>query len=294
MKRINLAKKMSYTYYFSSILFLCVLSAGVANSVDLGEININFATDLVSKTAVKNIGSNDLGYGGYGGGTMGGLENLRNLGDNSLTDGYWGHRNTVILGFDYLHSVPFLSKVKIGLGTKFIEKKVKVTHIAYLEKNPTPPNHGFDTGDFVILPIDNNLASPSAHSVSPTPFRELYFLPVYFTAQINPIDVLSSIYFKGNIGCNFVVKDDMPDIDGYVDSSLWKFKRANGLYFGLEVGNEFGLSEKTFLILSLFYDYVEYRTSQAEVGMAHENKDAGWFTNVDHTIGIKTGLKFEL
>jgi hypothetical protein len=29
---------------------------------------------------------------------------------------------------------------------------------------------------------------------------------------------------------------------------------------------------------------------QVEVGMTHENKDAGWFTNVDHTIGgIKTG-----
>ncbi|MDR1418243.1 MAG: hypothetical protein LBI80_03705 [Endomicrobium sp.] len=280
-------------HFIAALVCVCVASdIGIANSVDLGEISINFGTDLVSKTEVKNIGSNDLGYGGYGGGTVGGLESLRNLCDNSLTDGYWSHKNNIILGFDYLHSI--FKKVKIGFGTKLIEKKVKADYIAYLEKNPTPPNHSYNTGDFQILPINKNLASPDAHPVSPAPFRELYFLPVYFTAQINPIDILSSIYFKGKVGCNFVVKDDMPDIDGYVDSSLWKFKRGSGLYFGLEVGNEFGLSEKAFFILGLFYDYIEYRTSQAEDGMAHEHKDAGWFTNVDHTIGIKTGLKFKL
>jgi hypothetical protein len=280
--------------HFIAALFVCVINGiGVANSVDLGEISINFGTDLVSKTEVKNIGSNTLGYGGYGGGTVGGLENFRNLSDNSLTDGYWSHKNNVILGFDYLHHI--FKKLKIGFGTKLIEKKVKVAYIAYLEKNPTPPYHGSNTGDFQILPINQNLASPDAHSVSPTPFRELYFLPLYFTSQINPIDILSSIYLKGNFGFNFVVKDDMPDMDGgYVDSSLWKFKRENGLYFGLEVGNEFRFSEKTSFILGLFYDYIEYRTSQAEIGMAHQNKDAAWFTNIDHTIGIKTALKFNL
>jgi hypothetical protein len=289
-------------------LFLSV-AEGV-QAANLGEINVYFGSDLVSKTDVKNVGSNNLKYGGYvpnGNNESSGLTDLRSLGDNSQVDGYWGHRNNVIIGFDYMHSLSssedtILNKIKVGIGTKLVEKKIMVTHIAYLQKNPTPPAHanGNSTGAFYVSPIDKRLFTDDAdfwddlNRVSPRPFRELYLLPVYFSAQINPINALSSIYFKGNIGYSFVVKDDMPEIDGYADSSLWKFKREGGLYFGVEIGNEFKLSEKTCVLLSLFYDYLEYTTSQSEDGMAHDHLKAGWFTNVDHSFGLKTGLKFRL
>ena len=77
-------------------------------------------------------------------------------------------------------------------------------------------------------------------------------------------------------------------------SILWEYKREGKLYCGAEIGNEFKVREKTYILLSIYYDYIQYASILTDVGKYHGPLEHARLTNADHSIGIKTGLKFKI
>jgi hypothetical protein len=215
------------------------------------------------------------------------------LADTSSTDGFWKQRYMLSFGLEYMHDLDFintkLENIKFGIGTKLIQKSI----CAKYEVRESKSIERF------IEYIGDTLDFDSLDSKA---YRNLYMLPLYLAVQINPIksDTLSGIYLKGNVGYNFIVKDDLSGTAGYYykdyinnyDESFREYKRKGSLYLGAEIGNEFKVSEKAYILLSIYYDYIQYisiLTIRDDGPLEHAR-----LTNADHSIGIKTGLKFKI
>jgi hypothetical protein len=262
-------------------LSILLLFVSISHAANWGEININFGTDLVSKTASKDLENYPSGY------EPDGLTNLKQLADTGEIDGYWGHRKLVLVGIEYMHSL--FNYLKIGIGTKIIKKDIEALYYAVENKGPSePPTSG---GGISILPVD--FAGDAALTKL---YKELYLLPTYFTVQLSPLsDKFNGICFRANMGYNFIIKDDLFGKANYYNaSSLWEYKREGGLYFGLEIGNEFKLKDTIGFILGIFYDYILYKSVLTDVGTFHGPLKHAELTNIDHIFGIKTGIKFRL
>ncbi|MDR0723826.1 MAG: hypothetical protein LBF23_01405 [Endomicrobium sp.] len=263
----------------------CLVSLPIiTNASDFGEININLDVSLLSKATLTDERNYPSGY------QPDGLSDLKKVADTTLTDDYWKQRYMCSFGFEYMHSLnivtPKLERVKIGVGTKLIQRSVQALYD--LLEIPNPDGDPFAGGGIFVTQLDL-----SEYSLNNKATRNLYMLPVYLAIQIN--DSLSGIYLKGNIGYNFIIKDDLLGKAAYyTNSSLWEFKREGGIYFGAEIGNEFNVSEKTSILLSIFYDYITYVSVLTDVGIYHGPLEHARLTNVDHSIGLKTGLKFKI
>ncbi|MCA6085825.1 hypothetical protein [Candidatus Endomicrobiellum agilis] len=267
------------------LLLLFTLCEG-AQTANLGEIDVNFGTDLVSKTASKDLKNYPSGYSSEG------LIRLKEVADNEEVDGYWGHKGAYLLSVEYIHPSYASNKIKIGIGTKIVKKYVKALYCVFEDEGPDgplePPAPG---GGIYQFPLNNILSDPLF-----TFYKKLYLLPVYFIVQLNPFsDKFDGIYFRTNIGYSFIIKDDLFGKANYYNaSSLWEYKREGGLCFVLEIGNEFKLNDTLGLILGMFYDYVSYKSVVTDVGTFHGPLKHAELTNIDHIFGIKTGVKFKL
>jgi hypothetical protein len=254
----------------------------IANASNFGEININLGASLLSRAILLDEKNFPSGY------QPDGLTNLKNLADTSLTDDFWKQRYICSFGLEYMHNLNFintkLENIKFGIGTKVIQRSIRAMYGVMELPNPN--------GGVFILGIDN-----PEDELNSKAYRDLYMLPLYLAVQINPIksDTLSGIYLKGNIGYNFILKDDLlGKANYYTNSSLWDYKREGSLYLGAEFGNEFKLSKTTCILLSIYYDYVQYISILTDVGEYHGPLEHARLTNSDHSIGLKTGLKFKI
>jgi hypothetical protein len=273
------------TFVFSiCFLFLPIIT----NASDFGEININLGASLVSKTTLIDEKNFPSGYQSEG------LTFLKQLADTSLTDDFWKQRYMLSFGLEYMHDLNFintkLENIKFGFGTKLIQRSIRA--IYGIIESPNPNGDPFADGGISTMNVDT-----VSDELNSKVYRDLYMLPLYLAVQINPIksDTLSGIYLKGNVGYNFIVKDDLLGTAKYYNnSSLWEYKREGKLYCGAELGNEFKLSEKMRTLLSIYYDYTQYISTLTDVGKYHGPLEHARLTNADHSIGIKTGLKFKI
>ncbi|MDR2396123.1 MAG: hypothetical protein LBD57_05945 [Endomicrobium sp.] len=270
------------------LLLIVLFVPYITSASDFGEININLGANLLSRATLLDEKNFPSGY------QPDGLTSLKNLSDTSLTDDFWKQRYICSFGFEYMHNLNFINKklknIKFGVGTKLIQRSIRAMY-GILEE-PTPNGDPFEGGGVYIIGVD-----PGSDELLSKAYRELYMLPLYLAIQTNPIESgsLSGIYLKGNVGYNFILKDDLLGVAKYyTNSSLWEYKREGGLYLGAELGNEFEFSKKCAIILSVYYDYVQYTSVLTDVGKYHGPLEHARLTNVDHSIGLKTGLKFKI
>ena len=267
---VLISKLLAFVF---SICFLFLPT--ITNASDFGEININLGASLVSEVTLIDEKNFPSGY------QPNGLRQLKQLADTTLTDNFWQQRHMLSFGLEYIHSLNIintkLEDIKIGIGTKLIQRSVQPLYIAL----------DYSSG----IHIEDLIGLSSEY------YRNVYMLPFYLTVQINPLksDTFSGIYLKGNVGYNFIVKDDLfGTAKNYNNSSLWEYKREGKLYCGAEIGNEFKVREKTYILLSIYYDYIQYASILTDVGKYHGPLEHARLTNADHSIGIKTGLKFKI
>ncbi|MDR1522458.1 MAG: hypothetical protein LBS29_00635 [Endomicrobium sp.] len=280
-----LISKLLVVAFGCCFLFVPIISS----ASDFGEININLGASLLSRATLLDEKNSPSGY------EPDGLDNLKKLADTSLTDDFWKQRYICSFGLEYMHSLnivaPKLEWIKIGVGTKLIQRSVQAFYD--LLGIPNPDGNPFAGGGIFVTNLDMN-----EYLLNNKATRNIYMLPLYFSVQANPINSNSSfsgLYLKGNIGYNFIVKDDLlGKAKYYNNSSLWEYKREGGLYLGAELGNEFEFSKKCAIILSVYYDYVQYTSVLTDVGVYHGPLEHARLTNVDHSIGVKTGLKFKI
>ncbi|MDR3124818.1 MAG: hypothetical protein LBU10_02940 [Endomicrobium sp.] len=268
-----LSKLLAFVFSIC-FLFLPIIT----NASDFGEININFGASLVSKTTLIEEKNFPSGY------QPDGLTDLLKPVADASTDDFWKQRYMCSFGLEYMHSLNIinakLENIKIGIGTKLIQKSVQAAEIQDTEGG--------------LFPL---IFEPETWALNSKVSRNLYMLPFYLTVQINPLksDTFSGIYLKGNVGYNFIVKDDLLGTAKYYsDSSLWELKREGKLYCGAEIGNEFKVSEKIYILLNIYYDYIQYTSILTDVGKYHGPLEHARLTDADHSIGIKTGLKFKI
>jgi hypothetical protein len=271
--------------FLAFVFSICFLFLPIiTNASDFGEININFGASLVSKTTLLDEKNFPSSYQPEG------LAILKAVADTTKTDNFWKQRYMCCFGLEYMHSLNIintkLENIKIGIGTKLIQKSVQ-TVWELIDQDPD-----LDPLSLYPWPIDTE-----QWALNSKVYRNLYMLPFYLTVQINPLksDTFSGIYLKGNVGYNFIVKDDLlGTAKYYTASSLWELKREGELYCGAEIGNEFKVSEKIYILLSIYYDYIQYESIFTDVGKYHGPLEHARLTNADHSFGIKTGLKFKI
>ncbi|MDR2066801.1 MAG: hypothetical protein LBP57_03065 [Endomicrobium sp.] len=279
-----LISKLLTLVFSICFLFLPIIT----NASDFGEININLGASFLSRATLLDEKNFPSAYQPEG------LTFLKQLADTSLTDDFWKQRYMCSFGLEYMHDLNFintkLENIKFGVGTKLIQRSIRAMY--GIVETPNPNGDPFAGGGIGIMYVDT-----APDELNSKAYRDLYMLPLYLAVQINPIksDTLSGIYLKGNVGYNFILKDDLlGKANYYNDSSLWEYKRKGSLYLGAELGNEFKLSEKTRIFLSIYYDYIQYISILTDVGKYHGPLEHARLTNVDHSIGIKTGLKFKI
>jgi hypothetical protein len=264
-----------------SIVFILLLLSVIcvkANAIDWGEISLDFGTDLVSKTIIKgqyeytNVGYNSTN-----------LHFLKCLADTSYRS--WQHRSSYLFSINYAHILSLRENTfLIGFGIKLYKKSAPAGNLAYNDAGPRYVTIFTGVND---QNIQDSMVTV-VHSL-----RDLYIIPLYFSVQVNPLNRIPSIYSKANIGYSLVI-NDLLTTTKYTNSSIYEYRREGKIYFGLELGKESKLTEKVSLLLSLFYDYVEYKTVCSELGKNHRHLRCSEFTNADHMIGIKAGIKFKL
>jgi hypothetical protein len=263
-----------------TLLLSLALGGGVWAS-NWGEISLDFGTDLVSRTTINNI--HEYIQISLNPNIIGSVGNTRKLTDTSYRSDFWQRKSSYLFSINYAHILSlrentFLNKCKVGFGIKLYKKSVEVQEYPY---NPIP-GYGF---------ITSNLADGETATKL---LRDLYIIPLYFSVQVNPLNRIPNIYSKVNIGYPLVINDLFTSHTDNTYDHIYEYRREGKIYFGLELGNEFKLTEKVSIPLSLFYDYVEYKTVCSEKGNGHSHLRILEFTNTDHVIGIKTGIKFKL
>jgi hypothetical protein len=140
------------------------------------------------------------------------------------------------------------------------------------------------------LEIDNKKIEPQT--------MDLSFVPIYAAVQLNPINSVPEVFFKGNIGfalAYMTLKDVNISVTGFDDKNETLDLDSAGLYLELATGYEFGFG----LILQLAYTYIYVNTMSHDLtihystGYEYSLKDE--FTDISYSkLGITLGYKFKL
>ena len=122
------------------------------------------------------------------------------------------------------------------------------------------------------------------------------YIPIYATAQPNPIKKYPEVFFKGNIGYSFFNSGDWDkDITKFFNEIYWttdddvvKITDKGGLYLALSAGYEFNFG----LILDLSYSYYQ---ASCDVKDSWNGGDSSGSADFSYSVvGISAGYKFKL